>query len=99
MSSRSSIQTTQSVRTGYGMVLFCTLVWAGLVFVLTLVTIGPPQSSRVMIAFISDLVFASLLGGLVTWAVAQRRQDRWPLWQLILLALPFYLLFRIVTAS
>lgn len=38
-----------------------------------------------------------LLGALPVWLIARRREGGWPFWQLVLLALPFYLLVFAIT--
>lgn len=80
----------------YGTALLATLVWAGVNLVLTLAFAGGPGSSRAAGQLVGSLLFPTLLAALVTWLIARRRG--WPFPALVALALPFFLLFRVVSA-
>lgn len=82
--------------TSYGRALLATLVWAGVNVVLTLAVAGAPPSSRAAGALVGSLLVSSLLGALLTWLVARRRP--WAFLPLVALALPFFLLFRLLSA-
>jgi hypothetical protein len=82
--------------TSYGTALLATLVWAGVNLAVTLVVAGGPPSSRAAGALVGSLLASSLLAALITWLVARRRPWAFP--QLVALALPFFLLFRLLSA-
>lgn len=86
-------------RSGFGSALSAALVWVGVNVVLTLAIVGLPPSPEALGAYMFGLIVPLLLGALVTWLIARRRPGGWPFWQLVLLALPFYLIFRIVVAG
>lgn len=86
-------------RTGFGSALSAALVWVGVNVVLTLAILGLPPSARAVGVYMFGLIVPLLLAALVTWLIARRRPGGWPFWQLALLALPFYLIFRIVVAG
>lgn len=86
-------------RTGFGTALLAVLVWAGVNLILTLAIIGLPPSAHAAGAYTVGLIVPMLLAALATWLIARRRVGGWPFWQLALLALPFYLVLRIVLAG
>ncbi len=86
-------------RTGYGYSPLATLIWAGANLALILVLLGPPASARTLGAVIGSLVIAAFLAAVGTWLVARTRATPWPFRQLVLLALPFFLVLRVVLAA
>ncbi|MQA13423.1 MAG: hypothetical protein GEV09_04390 [Pseudonocardiaceae bacterium] len=81
-------------KTGFGSALLAALVWAGVNLILTIAIIGPPPSAEAAGAYTFGLLVPVLLAALITWAIARRRD--WAFWQLVLLALPFYLIIRVL---
>ncbi len=67
--------------------------------VLTLAITGPPPSAEAAGAFIGALLIPTLLAALTTWLIARRRPHAWRFLLLVLLALPFYLLIRVLAAA
>lgn len=88
--------------TGFGKVFLASAVWAGVNLVVTLLVTGPPPSSEAAGAFVGGLIIPVLLAALITWAIARRPNPRrpqgWSFGMLVLLALPFYLVLRLVAA-
>jgi hypothetical protein len=68
--------------------------------IVVLLTVGPPPSARAAGAFTAGLLIPTLLAALVTGLIARRvhRPHGWPFWQLVLLALPVSLFFRLLLA-
>lgn len=81
-------------KTGFGSALLAALVWAGVNLILTLAIIGLPPSAEAAGVYTVGLLVPVLLAALITWAIARRRD--WAFWKLVLLALPFYLILRVV---
>jgi hypothetical protein len=67
-------------------------VWAGVNIVLVLAVAGPPPSGRAAGQLVGALIIPTLLAGLAVWAIARRRP--WAFWLLVLLAAPFFWVFR-----
>lgn len=86
-------------RTGFGSALLAALVWVGVNVVLTVVILGLPPSAEAAGTYMFELIVPLLLAALLTWVIARRRPGGWPFWQLVLLALPFYMVFRLVVAG
>ncbi|MPZ64134.1 MAG: hypothetical protein GEU83_00935 [Pseudonocardiaceae bacterium] len=86
-------------RTGFGSGLLAALVWVGVNVVLTVAIVGLPPSAEAAGTYMFGLIVPLLLAALLTWVIARRRPGGWPFWQLVLLALPFYMIFRIVVAG
>jgi hypothetical protein len=90
----------RAARPGYRRALLATLVWAGVNLIVTLLVSGPPPSPRAAGAFTGALLFVTLVAGLITSRIARRvRPHGWPFWQLLLLALPFYLILRVISSG
>jgi hypothetical protein len=83
-------------------VFLASAVWAGVNLVAALLVAGPPSSSEAAGAFVGALIIPVLLAALITWAIARRpspsRPQGWSFGMLVLLALPFYLVLRLVAA-
>jgi hypothetical protein len=60
------------------------------------VLLGPPASGYALGRVIGGTIVPVLLASLPVWLIARRRP--WVFWQLVLLALPFYGVFRLLTA-
>lgn len=60
---------------------------------------GQPPSASVAGAYVGGLQIPVLLAALATWLIARRRAGGWPFWQLVLLALPFYLMIRLLAVA
>lgn len=86
-------------RTNFGTALLATLVWPAVNLVLTLAIVGPPPSAEAAGAFIGALLIPTLVAALATWLIARRRRAPWKFPLLVLLALPFYLLIRVLAAA
>lgn len=86
-------------RTGYGRSLLATLVWAATNLVVTVIVMGPPPSPRAAGTFTAGVLVPSLLAAVLTWLIARRARPRYPFWLVVLIALPFYLLFRVVASG
>jgi hypothetical protein len=84
---------------GYGRSLLAGLVWAGVNLAVIVVLFGPPPSPRAAGAVTGSLVGAALLTGLAVWLIARTRVSGWPFWQLVALALPFFLVLRLVLTA
>lgn len=82
--------------TGYPAVLGATAVPAVANLLLTVVLAGPAPSARAAGGLFGALLVAMVLASLPTWLIARRRALHFPL--LVALALPFYLLFRLIAA-
>ncbi len=76
-----------------------TLVWLAVNVVLTLAISGLPSSAEAAGAFAGALVSATLLAALVTWLIARRSPQGWRFPLLVLLALPFYLVVRVLAEA
>lgn len=85
-------------RTGFGRALAATALWAGVSLVLLLL-LSTPASSEAAGAALGTLGFSALLSAVPTWIVVRRRPGGWPFWQVVLVALGFYLLTRIVLVA
>lgn len=82
----------------YGRALLATLVWAALSIVALFVFLGPPGSSEAAGRAVGALLIPSLLAALVTWRLARRVATR-SFWQLVLLALPAFLVLRLLLGA
>lgn len=82
----------------YGRALLATLVWAALSYLALFVFLGAPGSSEAAGQALGALLIPSLLAALVTWRLARRVPTR-AFWQLVLLALPAFLLLRLFFAA
>lgn len=78
------------------MSLRATLVWAAINLIVALVVAGGMPAPRVLGAFIGGLAVMTLLAALATWACARVKKTGWRFWQLTLLALPVFLVLRLV---
>ncbi|MFC4004870.1 hypothetical protein ACFS2C_23665 [Prauserella oleivorans] len=88
----------QGKRAGFGSALLAALVWVPVNFVIALLVAGAPSAEQAG-AFIGASIVPAVLAGLVTWLIAKRSTPAWAFWKLVLLALPFYLLVRLLLAS
>jgi len=86
-------------KTGFGTALLAALVWPAVNVVLTLAITGPPPSAEATGAFIGALLIPTFLAALATWLIARRRPHGWRFPLLVLLALPFYLLIRVLAMA
>ncbi len=86
-------------RTGFGIALLAALVWAAVNLVLSLTISGPPPSAAAAGAFVGALLIPTLVAALATWLIARRRSPSWRFPLLVLLALPFYLVIRVLAAA
>lgn len=86
-------------KTGFGTALLAALVWPAVNVVLTLAISGLPPSAEAAGAFIGALLIPTLLAALATWLIARRRPHGWRFPLLVLLALPFYLLVRVLAVA
>lgn len=82
--------------TGYPTVLGATALLAAVNVALIVVLAGPAPSARAAGGVFGALLVAMVLASLPTWLIARRRALRFPL--LVALALPFYLVFRLIPA-
>ncbi len=82
-------------RTNYGMALLAALVWLGVNLVVLLLLLGPPSADG-LASYTGRGTAIVLLAALPVWLIARRREGGWPFWQLVLLALPFYLLMYVI---
>ncbi len=79
--------------------LLATSVWALANVALTLAVSGPPPSPRAAGAYLGALLIPFLVAALITWLIARRRPNGWPFWQLVVLALPVFLVVRFLLAA
>lgn len=82
-------------RTGYPKALGATAVWALVNLVLVLAVTGPPPSAEAFGGLVGTLLFATLLAALPVWAIRRRRATSMLL--LTALALPFFVVLRVIT--
>lgn len=81
-------------RTGYPRALGAASVWATVNFVLVLIVSGPAPSAEALGRVVGGLLVAALLAALGVWLVLRRRARAF--WVVLLVALPFYLVLRVV---
>ncbi len=86
-------------RTGFGIALLAALVWPAANLVVTLAIAGSPPSAGAAGAFTGALLIPTLVAALATWLIARRRPHGWRFPLLVLLALPFYLVIRVLAAT
>lgn len=61
--------------------------------------IGPPPSASAFGLVAGSMAVHALLAALPVWLVARRRATGWPWWRLLLLALPCFLLVRLLLST
>jgi len=88
---------TEPPGTSFGRAFLAALVWVGLLTVLG-IALAADDAGEAGYVFGQQIV-AGLLAALVTWLITRRAKRRWPFWQLVLLALPFFLLFRLLSVA
>ena len=66
--------------------------------VLLVLLSGAPESAEAAGRVVGSLLVVVLLAALATWLIVRRRAP-WAFWKLALLALPFVLLLRVLTAA
>lgn len=81
---------------GFGRAALAALVWAALNLVLTFAVFGGPSSAETAGRTIGALLVAVLIGALAAWLITRKRA-RWAFWKLALLALPFFLVMRVIS--
>jgi len=87
---------TPSRSNSFGRNLLAALVWVVLLLVVA-VAVNPDGAERAGELF-GRFFVAGLLAALVGWLITRRRRP-WPYWRLVLLALPFFLLFRLLAEA
>lgn len=90
---------TSGVRTGYGRAALSCLVWAGTSLILIVTLLGPPPSAGAFGLVAGSLVVHALIAALPVWLIARRRVAGWPWRQLVLLALPCFLVVRLLLTA
>ncbi|GAA3230327.1 hypothetical protein GCM10017691_23160 [Pseudonocardia petroleophila] len=83
-------------RTRYLRALGAAAVWAAVNLVLVLVVDGPAPSAEALGRVVGGLLVAALLAALGTWLVLRRRASAF--WVVVLVALPFFVVVRLLTA-
>jgi hypothetical protein len=81
-------------RTRFGTALGAAAVWAGVNLVLVLAVAGAPPGPAAFGQLVGALIIPTLLAAVAVRAIARRRA--WVFWQLVLLAAPFFWVFRAV---
>ncbi|NIJ10875.1 hypothetical protein FHU38_001219 [Saccharomonospora amisosensis] len=87
---------TSGGRNGFGTTLLATLVWVPVNFFVAVAILGGLPSARVAGAFIGSMIVPAVVAALATWLIARRSERQWEFWKLVLLALPFFLVIRIL---
>ena len=87
--------TAQPRGNSFGRALLAALVW---VVLLTVVGVALADDAESAGSVFGQLLVAGLLAALVTWLITRKR-PAWPFWKLVLLALPFFLLFRLLAVA
>lgn len=88
---------TPGDRTGFGKTLLATLVWVPVNFFVAVAVLGGlPSSARVAGEFLGRMIVPAVLAALAAWLIARRSERPWEFWKLALLALPFFLVIRIL---
>lgn len=85
----------QQTGTGYPRTLGATAVWAGINLTLVLVVSGPAPSARAFGGLVGVLFITAALAALVVWAIMRKRAVSFLV--LVAVALPFFVLFRLVS--
>ncbi|MBC3189651.1 hypothetical protein H7X46_01035 [Pseudonocardia sp. C8] len=80
---------------GFGRSVLAAACWAAVSLILTFAVAGAPPSAEAAGRVTGSLLVATLLAALVTWLIVRRRA-RWAFWKLALLALPFFLVLRVL---
>jgi hypothetical protein len=81
---------------GYVRSLRACAVWAALNLLVILAAFGPPPSAGAAAGVLGALVLSVVLGAVAVRLVTRARPAAWPFWQLLALALPFFLVVRLV---
>lgn len=84
-------------RTRFRAAVGAALVWAVINLLLILVVDGPAPSAEQLGYAVGRLVVPALLAAVGTWLVLRRRATA--SWVVVLVALPFYLLVRVITLA
>lgn len=84
-------------RTGFLVALGAALVWAAVNLTLVLLLGGAPSSARSLGRLVGGLVLPALFAAVGTWLVLRRRARAF--WVVLLVALPFFLLIRVLVAA
>jgi hypothetical protein len=89
-------------RVGYGRSLLASLVWSGVNYVLIIAVavaqLGPGFSPEIAGYAFGSVLIPALVGALPVWLIARRRVTGMSFWGLVALALPFFVLVRLVIA-
>lgn len=83
-------------RTTFGRMLLATLVWVPVNFVVAVAVLGGLPPARAGGAFLGSMIVPAVVAALFGWLIARRSERPWEFWKLVLLALPFFLLTRIL---
>ena len=88
---------------GFGRALRACAVWAVFDLFMMLALFGPPPSAAAAVRTVGALVAAVLAGALLVWPLLvspqwRRGRAERPFWQVLLVALPAFLLIQLVTA-
>jgi hypothetical protein len=81
--------------TGFGAALLASAAWA-VVDLVAALAVGAPDAAQDAGRFLGAMLVPVLIAALGTWLVARTRQAGWRFWQLALLALPFFLVLRLL---
>jgi hypothetical protein len=84
-------------RTGFLIALGAGLVWAAVNLVLVLLVAGPPPSAQLFGRAVGVVLLPALVAALGTWLVLRRRARAF--WVVLLVALPFFLVVRVLIAA
>lgn len=84
-------------RTGYLRALAATAVWAVANLVVVLVVAGPAPSPEALGRVVGALLLAAVLAAVGVWLVLRRRKRAF--WVVLLVALPFFLVLRLLSAA
>lgn len=86
-------------RTGFGLAFLAALVWPMVNTLVTLIVSGPPPTAGLAGQYVGSLLIPTLLAALAVWLIARRRRQPWRFPLLVVLALPFYLVLRVLTMA